>query len=539
LTEKVENLENLEQAKRANMMAFDKMEFAKLIVNNLNRNVHGRRLLKKYNQEEVREIIEHYRVEKNQWKLREISQILYAKSPEYQRLIRYFAEMSLFAHVIAPIKDITKGSKAKVLKQYSDIGELVRKMNIRHEMQKVLKTAFCEDIFYGYVFNDKKSFYIQKIDGEICRITSIEDGVYNFSIDMNYFAKDERRLIGFADEVKTKYIAWKAKWGEQKGDPQVQLWNWVELDKKNTMCIKVNEEMLEVFPPFAGSFDAIFDIQAYKELRKSKEEIGNYMILTQELPIRKDSDNNNDFMIDMDMFRYFHNMAVESVPDNVGVITSPMPIQPVNFQRDTGESDGVAKATRDYWSGNGTSQLLFNTDTSTSQGLLMSIKTDEEIVFGVLTQIQRWLNRYLSYQFSGDLMFNVDILHITHFNRQEMFEMYLQAGQYGVPIKSHLCATVGLDPIETMNMAFLENDLLKLHEEFVPLFSSNTMSVQLGEDGKIAPTPQPVPTQPTGGSSGKSAPKDPTANPKGGRPQATTSKQSDETARGKDKPNGN
>src|SRR5205085_7969857 len=138
------------------MMVFDKMEFAKLVVNNLNRNQHGRRFLKRYTQEEVREIIEHYRVEKNQWKLREISQILYAKSLEYQRLIRYFAEMSLFAHVIVPIKDITKGSKTKVLKQYSDMGELVKRMSLRHEMSKALRTAFAEDVFYGYVFNDGK-----------------------------------------------------------------------------------------------------------------------------------------------------------------------------------------------------------------------------------------------------------------------------------------------------------------------------------------------------------------------------------------------
>src|SRR5437868_688825 len=126
MTEEKEQLQ--EDAKRANMMAFDKMEFSKLIINNLNKNQHGRRFLKKYTQEEVRDVIENYRVERNQWKLREISKTLYAKSPEYQRLIRYFSEMALFAHVITPIKDITKGSKSKVQKQYSDIGELVRKM---------------------------------------------------------------------------------------------------------------------------------------------------------------------------------------------------------------------------------------------------------------------------------------------------------------------------------------------------------------------------------------------------------------------------
>lgn len=532
-------------------MTFDKMEFAKLIINDLNKDFRHRRFLKKYDQEEIREIVEHYRVEINQWKLREISQILYAKSPEYQRLIRHFAEMALFAHVISPIKDITKLQATKVQKQYMSIAEQVQRMQLKHEMRKVLRTAFTEDVFYGYVHDDGKSFYIQRIDGEMCRITSVEDGVYNYSVNMNYFLKDERRLIGFADEIKQKYFKWKKTYGEQqKIDPQIHMWNYVELDPQNTICIKVNEEMLEIFPPFAGSFDAIYDIQAYKELRKTKEEIGNYMILSQQLPIRKDSDNNNDFMIDMDMMKYFHNMAADAVPENVGVITSPMPIQPVNFQRETGEQDGVAKATRDFWDGNGTSQLLFNADDSTSQGLMMSIKTDEEIVFALLSQIERWLNRFLGYKISGDLLFNVNILNVTHFNQDEVIDRYLNAGQYGLPVKSYLCASLGLEPIETINMAYLENEIFKYQEMFIPLFSSNTMSVQLDADGKVIPTPQTPPGQPNSGASGAKPPvgtkgkqptkadtKSATANPKGGRPQLDPKKQSDETARGKDKAN--
>ena len=233
--------------------------------------------------------------------------------------------------------------------------------------------------------------------------------------------------------------------------------------------------MLESFPPFAGSFDSIFDIEGFKRLRKDREEIGNYMILTQELPMRKDSDNNNDFLIDEDMMAYFHNMASNTVPENVGVITSPMKVEPLRFEKDRADSDGVARAERDFWSGSGTSQLLFNADKSTSQGLLMSIKTDEEIVFGVLTQIERWVNRYLKFQFN-DIMFSLDILDVTFFNRKEMYEMYLGASQYGLPVKNHLSATIGLSPIETMNMAYLENDILELQDKFIPLASSHTMS---------------------------------------------------------------
>lgn len=469
-------------ATRKNATVFSQADFARLVINELSSNKQGRSLLKKYKQSEVREILEGYKLEKNQERLREISQLLYAKSPQYKRLIQYFGGMALFSHVLLPIKDISKVSKNKVIKQYTEVGELIRLMNLRHEMTKVMNNAFVEDVFYGYIHKSKKDFYIQQIDATLCRITSVEDGVYNYSIDMSYFQKNEDKLHNWADEIQDKYRQWKAM---KNKNPKLSP--LVELDAQNTICIKVNEEILETFPPFAGSFDAIFDIEGFKRLRKDREEIGNYMILTQELPMRKDSENNNDFMIDQDMMMYFHNMASDVVPENVGVITSPMKIEPLKFEKDRADNDGVAKAERDFWSGNGTSQLLFNADKSTSQGLLMSIKTDEEIVFGVLTQIERWVNRYLKFQFK-DLMFNVDILDITHFNQEEKHKMYLESAQYGIPVKSHVSAVIGLSPIETMNMAYLENDILELHEKFIPLQSSHTMSgdeeSQKAEDGR-------------------------------------------------------
>lgn len=470
-----------ESIERKNVMVFDKMAFAKLAINELSSSREGKNFLKKYKQSEVREIIENFKLPKNQEKLREISQLLYAKSPQYQRLIKYFSGMSLFAHVITPIKEIKKINEKKVLKQYVEIGELAKLMSLNHEMSKVLQVAFSEDVFYGYIHRTKKDFYIQKIDASIAKITSVEDGIFNFSIDMNYFNSKPERVKSWSSEIQAKFAQWK-----QMKEKNPKISQWVELDAKNTICIKINEEMLEIFPPFAGSFDAIFDIEGFKQLRKDKEELGNYMLLAQELPMRKDSENNNDFMIDRDMMMFFHNMAVDTVPDNVGVVTSPMKIEPITFDKDRADADGVAKAERDFWSGNGTSQLLFNADKSTSQGLLMSIKTDEEIVFTVMTQIERWINRYLKFEFS-DLIYNIRILPVTHFNRKDMFGMYLQAGQFGVPVKSHLSATVGLDPIEMMNMAHLENVLLKMHEEFIPLQSSHTQNGEMDtgkEDGR-------------------------------------------------------
>lgn len=476
-----ENTETSTKDLRAKQMSFSKQDFAKLVVNDLTATPNGRNFLKKYKQSEVREIIENYKVEKNQTQLREISQLLWAKSPQYQRLLKYFAGMANFAHVITPIKEIRKLNVSKVTKQYVEIGELVKMMSLRHEMTKVMNVVFREDIFYGYVHIDKKSFYIQQMPSSICKVTSIEDGVMNYSVNMNYFKTNEARLVGWAVELQMKYRQWKAM---QKENPLIS--QWVELDPSNTICIKLNEDILEIFPPFAGSFDSIFDIDGFKQLRKDKEELSNYMVLTQKLPIRAASEDNNDFMIDNEFMTYFHNQASDAVPENVGVITSPMEIEQIRFDADKADKDGVGKATRDFWEGNGTSQLLFSSDNNSSAGLMMSIRSDEEMVFSLLTQIERWLNRYLKLKFS-DLMFNVSILPVTRFNQSEMYKMYLEGGSMGVPVKSHLSATLGLDPIEVMNMSFLENDILKMHEEWIPLQSSHTMTDEGGNGKDGAP----------------------------------------------------
>jgi hypothetical protein len=465
----VRNVDNI----RRNSMSFKREDFAKLVINDLSRDLNSKSLLSKYKQSDIQTFLEGFKLEKNQKKLVDVSKLLYAKSPQYQRLVRHFAEMPTFAHVLVPSVSLAGIDKTKILKQYNQVAEFLKVLNIKHEFTKLLNVAFVEDVFFGYVHKTKNDFYIQKIDSSIAKITSVEDGVYSFSINMEHFSGNEDELSSWAEEVQQKYILWKNRKVNDR-----RLGSWVELDSQNTICIKINESMLETFPPFAGSFDAIFDMEGFKRLRKNKEEISNYMLITQELPMRKDSEDNNDFMIDMDTMMYFHNLASETVPDNVGVITSPMPIDTVKFDKDRADSDGVAKAERDFWSGNGTSQLLFNADKSTSQGLQMSIKTDENIVFDVLNQIERWLNRYLKFNFKN-LMFSVDILDVTRFNEKEKHKMYLESAQYGIPVKSHIGAVLGLSPIELTNLITLENDVFELHHNLIPLASSHTM----GSDG--------------------------------------------------------
>lgn len=461
--------------------------------------------LTQYKQSEVREIIKDYRKEVNQRKLVEISQSLYSTSAHYKRLINHFVGMPLYSVVINPTENIQTSTTmvSKVEKQYEEIGKLVKKMNLKHEFTKVYTTALIEDIFFGYVYDFNDSFYLRKFNSKICKITGVFDGVFCYAMDMDYFESNKDMLDIYPVEIQNVYGQWKI---EKKTNNQIS--NWADIPPENTICIKISEEITETFPFFSGVFDSIYEIEGYKQLRKDGAEASNYMTLVQELPVRTESEVNNDFAIDPDAYDYFHRQLVDATPDNVGVAVSPMPVKVVKFDKTRAGDDNVGQATRDMWSSSGVSSLLFNSDGSTSQGLLNSIKVDEELVFKYLAQVERWLNRYLKIKFNK-LMFNISVLPITTFNQKEKYDMYINAGQYGFPVKSEIGAVLGLSPVEVMSKAYLENDILKMHEQFIPLQSSHTQ----GSSEEVVEVDSN----------------------KEGRPEVDAKDASDETARAKDK----
>ena len=57
-----------------------------------------------------------------------------------------------------------------------------------------------------------------------------------------------------------------------------------------------------------------------------------------------------------------------------------------------------------------------------------------------------------------------------------MHDLYLKDAQYGIPTKSAILSSLGIDQSILDGISFTENEFLKLVEKFVPLQSSYTTS---------------------------------------------------------------
>lgn len=452
-------------------VSLDYAQLSSMILKDLNES--SSKLLRSYTKEDVSRFMGNpMRYAKE---LQLMSSRLYDASPHYKRIVNYFAHMAKLDYIVEPYGlDFSKEINAeKFRKGFDRASGLLDTMNIKHEFKKALTTAWKLDAFYGYEHVAKDSYFIQKLPNEYCQIDGIEDGVFTFSFNFKYFDTYPLQLEMFPKEFKSMYRKYKN--GSQG--------QWQAVDPSKSVVIKINEEVTYDIPPFVGVFASIFDIEDYKALKKTKETLQNYKFLVQKIPLRDKSERNNDFLIDLNNVAMFHNKTSATLPEEIGLITSPMDVETVDFSKDKSEKNSVVEAERDFYSSTGTSQMLFNGDSTSQANLAKSITTDEMEVFTVLRQIERWVNKKMKSEVKGTYKFRSKILDITEFNKDEYIERLLKNAQYGMPIKMMLASALGVSPSAVSHMTYLENEVLGLTENFLPLSSSHTSSGESNDEG--------------------------------------------------------
>lgn len=407
--------------------------------------------------------------------LRNMSKYLFNISNYYRRLIQYFANMSTFSYVLVPYGlDRSKNiNENKFKKAYYQSVAAMERMNLPHEGTKILTIAFRDDVYYGYLWETADSFAFQNLDADYCKISSIEDGVYNFAFDFSYFDSNKDKLPNYPPEFETMYNQYRSN---------TQLYRWQELDSSKSICIKINEHDYIPIPPFVSLFSALADIEDYRSISKNASEANNYKALAMEIPLGDDG----SYLIDYDSAKEFYDMMSNVLPPNIGAILTPMKISSWNFDRSgvTSDTNEVSKAEATMWAQAGVNKILFGGgDDPSASTLNLCTVNDQMIVFAAIRQLERWVNRRLK-SVSSSYKFRANFLPVTQYNRSEMHNQYLKDAQYSIPLRSAIIATSGFSGTDYENMAYLENTILNLSETEVPLTSSNVQSFSGDEGGR-------------------------------------------------------
>lgn len=450
----------------------------RMIMRDLNdRSAGSGTTLRKYTKDQIAQYLQNPAV--NEKELRNAAIYLYGASSHFRRLVQYFAALSDLTYVVSPYKIDTRTANRKMTRlNFKRVLSLLSSMDIKNTFEKVLTVCIREDVFYGTIRETADSTIVQQLPSDYCKIAVIENNVPNVSFDFSYFDSNSVNLPLYPEEFRIKYDIYR--------NDRTRM-QWQELASPNSFAIKANKEIMSyALPPFSGFFREIFDIESYKDMKLAKTELENYAILVMTLGVNDDG----EWQMDLGKAKDFWSNLDGVLPEEIGSVLSPMPIEKISFERThTGDTDTITEAEQNLYTAAGVSSLIFNNEKASSSALALSIKADQAMTYSIVKSIEGMLNRFIHAHGYGKY-FKITFLDCSPYNRKELGDAYLKACQYGMPMVSFYCASQGLLQDEMDCMNFLEDEVLGIKQRFRPMKSSATQSADDASGSSEAGRPE-------------------------------------------------
>lgn len=406
----------------------------------------------------------------NEKNLRDASEYMYNVNTRYSRLLQYYAGIPTYSYVITPFNfDKSKAKKDAFRKQYIKNANKLELMNIKEETRKEILIALRQGVFYGVRWTDSSSSFVQKLNADMCQITHMSDGVFLYSVDMSKIKKEN--LDCYPPEFTTMHKEY-----EKTGN------KWQPVNPDISVCVKADPSILEYsLPPFCAVLPQLYVINDTQALQEASDELDNYKLLTGEIPVDKDG---VPIMTYSDMLDYYRHIA-GNIGDRVGLAIAPFKLNSVDFSKSAASDaiDSVARASSNFWSSAGTNASLHGAENNTAGVAKLAIKSDEMLVFAMLDQCERQINRYLKTAMGGSVKFKISFLRTTVFNIDEVVKRYKEAMNYGMAT-SHYMAALDIPQYDIEGLTYLENEVLGISKILTPLKTASTQSAGGSEAGR-------------------------------------------------------
>ena len=415
---------------------------------------------------------------KQGWKiLLQISDTLMKVSPHYYRMNNLYSNMALFCWWI-DLYDVKENAKVEnIKKSYSTLAAKLEGMNLKHEFSKIMKVIPYQDIYCGLAFENQTDFFFQQIDYKICEIYQIQDGLYNFRIDLSQIKA--QNLSAYPDYVQRAYLKFQ---DEKKNNNMNGQWYIPPADKQ--ICLKLNSEWTFPYPILIGLIKDILDLEVYKKLKLQSARTDNYKAIAVEVPI--DENTVDKPLLTPDTLSIFAEINRESMTDDIGLIhTLGSSATPISFKDSSNTRNNVGDAVDEIYNSSGISKEMYN-GSSSGTALTFSIENDSGFVYGLYRQFERWVNRWIKIRKYNktNFKFFFYLVDATIFNRDNVSKRYKEACSLGVSVVDKWLATLDMTPSRTLGSFVLHKDIFDFQNNFTPLSSSFNSSVDSNETGR-------------------------------------------------------
>ena len=421
--------------------------------------------------------------------IREVSRFLTRVSMLYKQMISYFSTMPLYTYNITPMFDkIYTGdyNPDKMLSNYEKVLKIFHHFNLPKELQNIISNIIRDGMYVGYMYNSEEDgMFLMPLDVQYCRIYGkTPEGEWIVYFDAAYFDKSNNKdyVLGVnEDGVGVWDQCFVDGYNEYKTGGRD--YEWFRLTPENTMCIIActDDEFYVPLPYFFPLFKSLLQILDTEALVASKEELQNYKLILNKIPMMKDADEVDDFALSLELVNQFDSIIREMLPDLVGWGTTPYEdTEVIDFEKSTSSSDTdtLNKAMNNLFANAGINKLIVSSgDSSNANGIKYSNANDLGKISIYLRRIESWLNYWIKHNLADGL--HLQIFDETQYNRTDFINEKKEAATLGAPKMDYLCA-LGDDPYVVYNKLKFESMALGLGDIMIPLQSSYTQSSKGG-----------------------------------------------------------
>lgn len=405
----------------------------------------------------------------NSSKLQEVSIYLRHTNGIYNRILKYYSNMLTFDHMLYPYEIDSKkksGNADKLLKSYNETAQYIDKVNPKHNFRWMYhKLLECGEL-YIYKLEDSNSVVWKEMPCDMCRISSYENGISKFSIDLN---KLNNQNVYDTMPTEIQKISDKYKSGGIKAE-DLKDNSWYELEKNAYAFNIISPYLSKGFPPFSYLFDGLMYVDEMKQLQFENAENENLKIIHQKIPMNSEG----DLLIEYDLIEDYHEATKRNLPRGIAITTNPLDVEAVTLMRSGSQYvNHRTDALESLYDDAGINSDLFNGNTKNNEAIASGIKIDEMVGYEVLSMFENFINYEISTNKKSS-MWRVKMLDTTYFNQENKIKLAKENLAFGGS-RLHALSTCGYTPLQALNILKGEQ-ALGIDDIMVPAQSSHTLT---------------------------------------------------------------
>ena len=413
--------------------------------------------------------------------LLEASKELMLCSPHYYRMNNLYSNMTSFCWWI-DLYDVKDNAKVEAMKKsYSTLAAKLEGMNLKHEFSKIMKVIPYQDIYCGLVFENQSDFFFQEIDYKICELYQIQDGLYNFRINLTGI--QAQNLTAYPNYVQQAYLDLR----DGKANTNI-LGQWYTPPADKQICLKMNSQWTYPYPILISLVKDILDLDVYKKLKLQSARTDNYKAIAVEVPI--DENTVDKPLLTPETLGIFADINRESMTDDIGLLhTLGSNATPISFKDSSNTRNNVGDSIDEVYNSSGISKELFN-GSSSGTAVTLSIENDSGFIYGLYRQFERWVNRFIKVRRYNKPAFKFFfyLLDITIFNRKDVTARYKDSVALGATVIDKYMASLDMTPSRMLGSYVTHENIFDFRNHFSPLQTSYNSSVDSDSENGGRPT---------------------------------------------------